>query len=130
MLTQPRIDPSEILEAVYEKTVAFGKELLKDRPKDDIDPFSGSLPVTAILAETQKAEDRYAAKKERRWRFTKKVNSGWTTSVNKIGAFNHVVDTLVSSNPEYAALAWGSIKFLFTVRSDMNPYLRIENRLL
>lgn len=82
--------------------------------------------MTAILAEIQKAEDVYAAKKESRWRVTKKVNSGWTASVNRVGTFINVIDTLVSSNPEYAALAWGSIKVLFLVSSNTPSHVLID----
>jgi hypothetical protein len=31
--------------------------------------------------------------------------------------YEKVIDTLVSSNPEYSAVVWGAMKFLFTVRA-------------
>ncbi|CAM1509858.1 Fc.00g001930.m01.CDS01 [Cosmosporella sp. VM-42] len=106
-------DSAEILKAAYEKALASHQELNKGRRKDEFILFYGPLSMEAILKEIATAEERYAAKKDGRWRLTKAVNSGWTTTVTKINVFGSVIDTLVSTHPEYAAPVWGTIKFLF-----------------
>ena len=70
----------------------------------------------SVLDEVRKAEEQQSAKKNSRHRFTKATCLAWTTAVNKINTFSTTIEVLVSSHPEYAALVWGSIKFLFLVR--------------
>ncbi|EEU39072.1 uncharacterized protein NECHADRAFT_81705 [Fusarium vanettenii 77-13-4] len=69
--------------------------------------------MDSVLDEVRKAEEQHIAKKNSRHRFTKAMGTAWTTAVNKINNFSTTIDVLVSSHPEYAALVWGSMKFLF-----------------
>jgi hypothetical protein len=71
--------------------------------------------MESVLEEVRKAEEQQNKKKSSRHRFTKAVALVWTTAVNKINTFSKVIDVVVSSHPEYAALVWGSMKFLFLV---------------
>lgn len=71
--------------------------------------------MDSVLDEVRKAEEQLSAKKNSRHRFTKAICLAWTTAVNRINTFSTTIDVLVSSHPEYAALVWGSMKFLFLV---------------
>ncbi|KAJ4213845.1 hypothetical protein NW759_010840 [Fusarium solani] len=71
--------------------------------------------MESVLEEVRKAEEQQNKKKSSRHRFTKAAALVWTTAVNKINTFSKVIDVVVSSHPEYAALVWGSMKFLFLV---------------
>ncbi|KAM6525044.1 hypothetical protein FALCPG4_010607 [Fusarium falciforme] len=71
--------------------------------------------MESMLEAVRKAEEQHGAKKNSRHRFTKAMCLAWTKAVNKINTFSAAIDVLVSSHPEYAALVWGSIKFLFLV---------------
>lgn len=70
-----------------------------------------------VLAHVQKTERQHVTKKAGKSRVSAVLGSGWTTTVSKINTFSGVIDVLVSTHPEYAAPVWGTIKFLFTVRS-------------
>ena len=61
------------------------------------------------------AESKYTAQKESHSKVRATVSSWWSTAAVKIVHFRDIIDTFVSSNPEYVALAWGTIKFLFMV---------------
>ncbi|KAI8667213.1 hypothetical protein LRP88_01039 [Fusarium phalaenopsidis] len=71
--------------------------------------------MESVLEEVRKAEEQQNKKRSSRHRFTKAAALVWTTAVNKINTFSKVIDVVVSSHPEYAALVWGSMKFLFLV---------------
>ena len=104
-----------ILKEAYETALESHKELTKGRHKNDFPSLKDLTSLEAVLQAVQAAEKKYSAKKESRWRFTKAVNSGWTKTVSRINTFSNVIDVLVSSHPEYTALVWGTIRFLFTV---------------
>lgn len=41
----------------------------------------------------------------------------WLSKLStRIGYYGNVMDVLVQHHPQYAALAWGAMKFLFVVR--------------
>ncbi|KAJ4310211.1 hypothetical protein N0V84_011080 [Fusarium piperis] len=69
--------------------------------------------MESVLEEVRKAEEEQNKKRSSRHRFTTAMGLAWTTTVNKINTLSAVIDILVSSHPEYTALVWGSIKFLF-----------------
>lgn len=77
--------------------------------------------MESMLEAVHKAEEQHGAKKNSRHRFTKAICLAWTKAVNKINTFSAAIDVLVSSHPEYAALVWGSIKFLFLVSMTTKP---------
>ena len=66
--------------------------------------------VLAILEESQ---SRYHSKTARRSKPVAAAVSWWKRASAKMIQYETVIDTLVSSNPEYAALVWGAMKFLF-----------------
>ncbi|WAO90822.1 AAA domain-containing protein [Fusarium falciforme] len=71
--------------------------------------------MESLLEEVHKAQEQHNTTKSSRHPFTKEAALMWTKAVNKINTFSKVIDVLVSSHPEYSALVWGSIKFLFLV---------------
>ena len=43
--------------------------------------------------------------------------SMWLSKLStRIGYYGNIMDVLVQHHPQYAALAWGAMKFLFVVR--------------
>lgn len=69
------------------------------------------------LEAVRAARDKYVEKKKRRHRVDTALSSWWVNAAARITCFGSVIDTFISSNPEYSALAWGAIKFLFMVRA-------------
>lgn len=92
----------------------FHREQANKNRKDEF-KFSDSSTMESVLDEVRRAEEEQSKKRSSRHRFTKVMGLAWTTAVNKINTFTKVIDVLVSSHPEYAALVWGSMKFLFLV---------------
>ena len=68
-----------------------------------------------VIATIQAAETKYAVKRANRSMVYTTMASWWTKSISRINNFAGVVDMFVSSNPEYTALVWGTMKFLFAV---------------
>lgn len=68
--------------------------------------------VLTILYESQKRYDRKVASKSKK---VKTVRRWWKVAASRINHYSQIVDTFVSSHPEYAALVWGALKFLFQV---------------
>ena len=38
--------------------------------------------------------------------------------------YSQIINTIVSSNPEYAALAWGGLRFILTVRTNLKRHIQ------
>lgn len=78
--------------------------------------------VLAVLQESQNRYDKKVASKSKK---LKAVGRWWKVAASRINHYSQVVDTLVSSNPEYAALVWGAFKFLFQVGS-LAPSISVD----
>ncbi|RSL68523.1 hypothetical protein CEP51_012478 [Fusarium floridanum] len=107
-------DPERILKEAYQKAEQFNRDQARKNRKYEF-PLSKSSTMDSVLDEVRKAEEQLIAKKNSRHRFTKAMGLAWITAVEKINTFSTAIDVLVSSHPEYAALVWGSMKFLFLV---------------
>lgn len=119
-LNKYSIDSAVVLKTAYEKALESHKELTNGRHKIAFPSLTDKTTLGDVLQAVLEAEKKYGTKKESRWWFTKAVISGWSRTVNRINVFSGVIDTLVSSHPEYAALVWGTIRFLFTVSLDVS----------
>lgn len=74
--------------------------------------------VLAVLQESQNRHDKKGASKSKK---VKAVGRWWKVAASRIHHYNQVIDTLVSSNPEYAALVWGAFRFLFQASLQRQP---------
>ena len=84
------------------------REITKYQTIDDL--------VQAVTA----AKDKYEFKKtSKTWRSL----SSFSARVKYYGA---VMDVLAQHHPEYVSLAWGTLKFLFTVRLPLPNFLRLN----
>lgn len=70
------------------------------------------VDVLAVLDESQNRYDKKVASKSKK---AKTVGTWWKDAASRINHYSQVVDTFVSSHPEYAAFVWGAFKFLFQV---------------
>jgi hypothetical protein len=86
----------------------FGADLTKDARKRD--RVNQALRITELQTVVTEAQAKYATKHE---------DSGtrkWLVRLfKKISHYGAILDVLVQHHPEYVALAWGAMKFLFTV---------------
>lgn len=71
--------------------------------------------MSDVIQVLQEAQKRYGAKKAGRARFLATATSWWQVASSRLMHYEKVIDTIVSSNPEYSAIVWGAFKFLFTV---------------
>ncbi|KAK4208742.1 hypothetical protein QBC37DRAFT_296066 [Rhypophila decipiens] len=70
--------------------------------------------MSDVIQVLQAAQNKYGAKKAGRGRLLATATSWWQVASSRLMHYEKVIDTIVSSNPEYAAIVWGAFKFLFT----------------
>ena len=103
------------LKDVFEQARALYLSQRGDRKKETSSWLGKTSSLDDVLEAIRSAENKYTAKKESHSRVRSTFSSWWTKAAVKIVHFRDIIDTFVSSNPEYVALAWGTIKFLFMV---------------
>lgn len=98
----------EILSKAYDEArTLFSTELTQDECKRIwVQEKSSMSDVVEALAQSKLKYDNKPASKARKWLA---VLSG------RVVYYNTVLDVLVQPYPEYVSLAWGAMKFLFTV---------------
>lgn len=104
--------PPQIAQQAYHRALKFHRqEFAASNATSWLIEGSSVHHVLDVLAKTQQ---RYLDKKRERWKATETSITWWKALSNRMMQYDRVIDTLVSSNPEYAALVWGSMRFLFT----------------
>lgn len=90
-------------------TLRFSSELTQDKRKVDFAKQSTTLQDLENVVKT--ARDNYA--------FTRTKKAGkWLERVSsRLMYYGNIFDVLAQHHPEYVALAWGAMKFLFIVSS-------------
>ncbi|CAI6319249.1 unnamed protein product [Periconia digitata] len=95
---------------VLEKALREGKQTfintLYDNEKDQL-WTSAQTSIQDIVQAVKIAQDKYSAKRNTRvWK--------WLTQLSaRISVYGSILDVMVQHHPEYAALVWGTMKFLF-----------------
>lgn len=81
--------------------------------------------ATSVITFMTKIDDENATRQQRG------VSSRLFGVLESIRCFSDIVDTLVSSHPQIAALVWGSVKFVIHVYASCTDYqtLLIRSRL-
>ncbi|TGZ81576.1 hypothetical protein EX30DRAFT_249358 [Ascodesmis nigricans] len=80
------------------------------------DQCGGSKAFEQMVAEIEREQE--AARKSKVGRVTERL-ARFFENVSKM---KDVVDTMVSSNPQYSALVWGGVKFLMMVSFGILPH--------
>jgi len=101
MLPQKSPTPSDPFAEAYHS-------FLKSLSEKDRQQFSKCTSPEALKKDIFSLQI-VAKDKTRKWET--RINS----FINTLQPYFRVVDTLVSSNPEYAAIAWGAVKLVFQV---------------
>ncbi len=107
----PILDLKEVFEQARELYLSQRGGRKKEAPHW----LATTSSLNDVVEAIRSAESKYTAKQESHSKVRSMVSSWWSTAAVKIVHFRDIIDTLVSSNPEYVALAWGTIKFLFMV---------------
>ncbi|KIX01973.1 uncharacterized protein Z518_07912 [Rhinocladiella mackenziei CBS 650.93] len=124
-------DPNEhcrsenILQQAFENAVAlFSRDLTHDEAKREWIAKRASIHDVRSIAEL--ARTRYEEAKCRRFKVQK-----WILELPaRIIHYSPVLDTISQAHPEYAALAWGAMKFvLMSVLEHENYFSRIAKQL-
>ena len=71
-----------------------------------------------VISAVETAQAEYEARHKRKGKLGEwkgKTRDYLMAFSKRVAYYGPIMDTLVSSNPEYAALAWGAMKFLFIV---------------
>ncbi len=106
--------PLQVAQQAYNQALKFHQQEFAS--SDDAIPWlATSSSVHDVLDILAKTQQRYLDKKRGRWKVIAATVSWWKALSARIMQYDRVIDTLVSSHPEYAALVWGSMRFLFTV---------------
>ncbi|KAI0452894.1 hypothetical protein F5B21DRAFT_316988 [Xylaria acuta] len=95
--------------SMFQDTLAaFSSELSKDKGKLNWIIESGQGNVESVLASVVEARVAYEIRKGE-----SKVREALVSFSEKVHHYSRITDVFVSHHPEYVALAYGAIKFLF-----------------
>ncbi|KAH9908653.1 hypothetical protein F4778DRAFT_356785 [Xylariomycetidae sp. FL2044] len=103
----------DILQTAYEQALTFHKATFASG--DEQTWLSGNQTVPGVLEALKQAQEKYEAKKANRSKALAAVSSWWQKTASRIMHYEKVIDTIVSSHPEYSALVWGAMRFLFAI---------------
>lgn len=115
-----RDTPTKTIQTAFLHAKQFHEAAFKGRNASEswFSKTSTMSDVLAVLCESQNRYDQKVASKSKK---VKTVGRWWRVAASRINHYSQVVDTLVSANPEYAALVWGAFKFLFQVSLQCQP---------
>ena len=88
-------------------TLHFDSELTRDKRKVDFATQSATLQGLEDVVKT--ARDNYASSRN------KKASKWLERFSSRLMYYGNIFDVLSQHHPEYVALAWGAMKFLFVV---------------
>jgi hypothetical protein len=104
-----------VRQRAYEEAVQFCKiECKRDRKMCDM-WLSKSASMNDVVSVLAEAKTKYELEQASRTRAVAKTSTLLASACRRIRSYSLVVDVLVSSHPEYAALAWGAMRFLVLV---------------
>lgn len=113
LTSNPRDSSVDVIKSAYEQALRFHQETFGASEAHTW--LSHTSSITDVLTLVAMAEKKYKVAKLARWRLTSTVTSWWKLVSSRMMHYEKVIDTFVSSNPEYSALIWGAMKFLFAV---------------
>jgi hypothetical protein len=104
--------PSDIAASAYTNAVSFfEKELTQDEHKREwIRGHSSMQDVRLAVDQAKQLYDNKSAQ-------TKKARKWVDSFARTLTYYGGVLDVLVQYDPAHAGLAWGALKFVFTVRN-------------
>jgi hypothetical protein len=101
----------DVIQQAYDEALRFHKAVFQDSKGETwLSKASSMQDVLDVLAESQR---KHQAKIASRWKPAATAVSWWKRASSTMIQYETVIDSLVSSNPEYAGLVWGAMKFLF-----------------
>lgn len=108
------ISPPDVAKQAYEQALRFHHDEFASSTGTTswLSSTSSVHDILHLLAETQK---KYVDKRKGRWKTTTAAVSWWKLLSARMMQYEKVIDTFVASHPEYSALVWGAMRFLFTV---------------
>lgn len=109
-----RDSPTETVQRTFIRAKQFHEAAFKGRYARD-SWFSKTSSMSDVLAVLHESQNRYDKKIASKSKKVKAVGRWWKVAASRINHYGQVVDTFVSTHPEYAALVWGAFKFLFQV---------------
>lgn len=116
---KPADQDADILEAAFQEAVeGFSTHLSRDKRK--IDFVNERTTMRDMQDAVTKSMSKYeASQKDSQVKF-------WLRSFSeRILFYGDILDVFVQHHPEYVSLAWGAMKFLFTV-STLRDHLGLE----
>jgi hypothetical protein len=120
MLTQSRRTGTSAAEIYKLAILQFGSDLTQDERKVDLAKETASLQdLENVVKVAQKDYGSSRNKKAKKWleRFS-----------SRLMYYGNIFDILAQHHPEYVALAWGAMKFLFVVsNSELHNYRSFLN---
>ncbi|KAK0634098.1 hypothetical protein B0T14DRAFT_86339 [Immersiella caudata] len=107
--------PLDVVQQAYNRALQFHQQEFAPASHDAISWLSTTTKINDVLDILAKTQEAYLSKKRGRRKITSAAISWWKALSTRMMQYGSVINTVVSSNPEYAALVWGAMKFLFTV---------------
>jgi hypothetical protein len=106
--------PLDVAQHAYQRALQFHQKEFAHASRDVIPWLTTTSSVQDVLDTLAKTQQAYLNKKRGRRKVTTATISWWKELSTRMMQYDRVIDTFISSNPEYAALVWGAMKFLFT----------------
>lgn len=110
-----------VAEAAFQRAKQFHQATFEHKKAESW--LSESSTISDVLRILETSHHRYEAKKSSRSKVVTYAGSWWKIAASRISHYGQVVDTFVSSNPEYAALVWGALRFLLQVCTQLDMIL-------
>lgn len=113
----------EITKTAFERGREFHQAMFKKKRGDNW--LSSVAAPSDIISLLEKSQQKYEKKLASRSKKLKEAVNWWMVASSRVQHYNQVISTVISSNPEYAAIVWGALGFLFQVgeisRRDPKP---------
>ncbi|OAL23865.1 hypothetical protein AYO22_06041 [Fonsecaea multimorphosa] len=94
-------------QAFEEAAILFGSEYSQDKSK--IHEVQSARSILELQEAAEKAQARYERKIE-----SSKTRKWLARAASRVKFYGQIMDVMAQYHPEYVALAWGAMKFLFT----------------
>jgi len=112
------------MKQAYDEAIKFHRETFRAGSKEAQTWLSKKCSMQDVVTAVDEAKNRYSIKKMGKSGPNAAMASWWTAAASKVMHYSQIIDTFVSSNPEYAALAWGGLRFIFTVRTNLKCHIQ------
>ncbi|KAI0099848.1 hypothetical protein GGR51DRAFT_386400 [Nemania sp. FL0031] len=105
----------DLAQEIYTKALQFHKQTFPENHKKSKTWLSSQNTLDDVVAVLRQAKVLYETRRSSRSKRLAIGSAMWTKICSRVMQYSQIIDTLISSHPEYAAIVWGGLRFIFTV---------------